>query len=147
MVFAIDVAKGAGAALLGGGHVPTALAAGAASILGHVFSPLAGFKGGRGVATSLGVFLALLPIPALLALAVWVDLCVTSRHVAIGSIGAALLYPAFVAWLAPEDGYRTAYLVAAILVAALVVIRHIPNIRRLMAGTEQATFGGKRAKP
>jgi len=146
LVFAMDVAKGAGAALLGGGHVPTALAAGAAAVLGHVFSPLAGFKGGRGVATSLGVFLAILPVPALLALGVWIVLVAISRRVSVASIGAALAYPGLVAWRMPRDEYRSAYLVAAILIAALVVIRHIPNIRRLVAGTEVPTFG-KGAKP
>lgn len=146
LVFAIDVAKGAVAALLGGGHVPTALAAGAAAVLGHVFSPLAGFKGGRGVATSLGVFLAVLPIPALLALGVWMVLVAVSRRVSVASIGAALAYPWLVAWRAPHDEYRSAYLVAAILIAALVVLRHIPNIRRLLAGTEVPTFG-KGANP
>ncbi|HET7497307.1 MAG TPA: glycerol-3-phosphate 1-O-acyltransferase PlsY [Candidatus Eisenbacteria bacterium] len=146
LVFAIDTAKGAVAALLGGGHVPTALAAGAAAILGHVFSPWARFKGGRGVATSLGVFLAILPIPALLALAVWIVLFALSRRVSVGSLGAAIAYPLLVLWLAPHDEYRLARVVAGILVALLVVIRHIPNIRRLAAGTEAPSFGGKGAK-
>jgi glycerol-3-phosphate acyltransferase PlsY len=146
LVFLLDTSKGAGAALLSH-DVPTQLASGAAAILGHVFSPWAGFRGGRGVATSLGVFLAILPAPALLALAVWIFLLLLSRRVAVGSLGAALAFPLLVAWLAPHDDYRTAYLVAASLVAALVVIRHIPNIRRLAAGTEHPTFGHKEAKP
>ena len=127
--------------------MPTQLAAGAAAILGHVFSPWAGFRGGRGVATSLGVFLAILPVPALLALAVWIVLFLSTRHVSVGSVGAAIAYPLMVAWKGPQDGYRTAYLVAACLVAALVVIRHIPNIRRLLAGTENPTIDRKGAKP
>lgn len=150
LVFALDTAKGAAASLLGarlmGGGVPTALAAGAAAILGHVFSPWAGFKGGRGVATSLGVFLAILPVPALLALAVWIVLFATTRRVSVGSLGAAAAYPLLVAWRAPRDGFRTAYIVAAILIAALVVVRHIPNIRRLASGTERPSFGGREAK-
>jgi glycerol-3-phosphate acyltransferase PlsY len=146
LVFALDTAKGAVAALLGGGHVPTALAAGAAAVLGHVFSPWAGFKGGRGVATSLGVFLAILPVPALLALGIWILLFVVSRRVSVGSLGAALAYPFLVAWRAPHDEYRAAMLIASVLIAALVVIRHIPNIRRLAAGTEQPSFGGRGAK-
>ncbi|HYJ33069.1 MAG TPA: glycerol-3-phosphate 1-O-acyltransferase PlsY [Candidatus Binatia bacterium] len=147
LVFAIDTAKGAVAALLGQGHVPTALAAGAAAILGHVFSPWARFKGGRGVATSLGVFLAILPVPALLALAIWIVLFALSRRVSVGSLGAAIAYPLLVLWLAPHDEYRLARVVAGILVALLVVIRHIPNIRRLAAGNEAPSFGGKGAKP
>lgn len=147
LVFALDTAKGAIAALLGGGHVPTALAAGLSAILGHIFSPWAGFRGGRGVATSLGVFLAILPIPALLALAVWILLFALSRRVSVGSLGAAVAYPLLVLWLAPHHEYRSAMIVAAVLVAALVVIRHIPNIRRLASGTEAPSFGGKGAKP
>jgi len=146
LVFVLDTAKGAAAALLST-HVPTQLAAGAAAILGHVFSPWARFKGGRGVATSLGVFLAILPIPALLAFGVWILVFLISRRVSVGSLAAALAYPFLVAWKAPHDPYRTAYIIAGGLVGALVVIRHVPNIRRLMAGTEQATFGGKGAKP
>lgn len=146
LVFALDTAKGAGAALLGGGHMPTALAAGAAAIIGHVFSPWAGFKGGRGVATSLGVFLALLPIPALLGLAVWIVLFAITRRVSVGSLGAAVAYPLLVLWLAPHDSYRTAMIVAAVLIASLLIVRHIPNIKRLIAGTEAPSFGGKRAK-
>lgn len=150
LVFALDVAKGSVAALVGGrllgGGVPTALAAGAAAILGHVFSPWAGFKGGRGVATSLGVFLSILPVPALLALAVWLALFAITRRVSVGSLGAAIAYPFLVAWRAPKDGFRTAYLVAGILIAVLVVVRHIPNIRRLLAGTERPSFGRREAK-
>jgi glycerol-3-phosphate acyltransferase PlsY len=99
------------------------------------------------VATSLGVFLAILPIPALLALAVWIVLFLTTRRVSVGSLGAAIAYPFLVAWKGPHDSYRIAYVVAAALVAALVVIRHIPNIRRLIAGTEGVTIGRKGAKP
>jgi acyl phosphate:glycerol-3-phosphate acyltransferase len=146
LVFLLDTAKGAAAALLST-HVPTQLAAGAAAILGHVFSPWARFKGGRGVATSLGVFLAILPVPALLALGVWIVLFFTTRRVSVGSLGAAIAYPFLVVWKGPHDAYRTAYIVAAVLVAALVVIRHIPNIRRLIAGTEGVTIGRKGAKP
>ena len=88
--------------------------------------PAGRLQGGRGVATSLGVFLAVLPVPALLALGVWIVLVAISRRVSVASIGAALAYPCLVAWRMPRDEYRSAYLVAAILIAALVVIRHIP---------------------
>lgn len=145
LVFALDTAKGAAAALLST-HVPTQLAAGVAAILGHVFSPLAGFRGGRGVATSLGVFLALVPAPALLALAVWIALVLITRHVAIGSVGAAVAYPFLLLWLAPRNEFRTALLIAGALVAALVVLRHIPNLRRLVAGTEPPTIGRRGAR-
>jgi glycerol-3-phosphate acyltransferase PlsY len=145
LVFLLDTAKGAAAALLSS-DVPTQLAAGAAAILGHVFSPWARFKGGRGVATSLGVFLAILPIPALLAFAIWIVVFLVSRRVSVGSLVAAIAYPFLVAWLAPHNSYRTAYIVAGALIGTLVVIRHVPNIRRILAGTEPASLGGKGAK-
>ena len=146
LVFLLDTAKGAAAALLST-HVPTQLAAGAAAILGHVFSPWARFKGGRGVATSLGVFLAILPIPALLAFGVWILVFLVSRRVSVGSLAAAIAYPFLVAWKGPHDSYRTAYIIAGALVALLVVIRHLPNIRRIISGTEPASLGRNGVKP
>jgi len=132
--------------------VPAALAAGIASILGHMFSPFAGFKGGRGVATSLGVFLGVAPYPTLLAFGAWGALLVVSRRVSVGSIGAAAVYPLLLHLLAPDGPYRGWLVIAGLAVAALVVLRHIPNIKRLLQGTEPALFGrgakaGEEVKP
>ncbi|HEU4335249.1 MAG TPA: glycerol-3-phosphate 1-O-acyltransferase PlsY [Candidatus Eisenbacteria bacterium] len=140
-------AAGAGTAAAGssGSPIPTALAAGFAAILGHMFSPLAGFKGGRGVATSLGVFLGVATLPTLLAFGVWVLLFALSRRVSVGSIGAALLYP-FLLFLAPPVEGRGWVLIVGTFVALLVIVRHIPNIKRLLQGTEPALIG-KGAKP
>ncbi len=112
------------------------LAAGIAAILGHVFSPWLGFKGGRGVATSLGVFLAVVPVPTLLAFFLWVILMALSRRVSVGSIGAALAYPFLVFFLLAHDPHRTPLTVIAALVSLLVIVRHKANIQRLLAGTE-----------
>lgn len=136
---------GAAAAGSAGSPIPTALAAGFAAILGHMFSPLAGFKGGRGVATSLGVFLGVATLPTLVAFGVWVLLFAISRRVSVGSIGAALLYP-FLLFLAPPVEGRGWVLIVGTLVALLVIVRHIPNIKRLLQGTEPALIG-KGAKP
>jgi glycerol-3-phosphate acyltransferase PlsY len=139
-------AAGAGAAAGSvGSPIPTALAAGFAAILGHMFSPLAGFKGGRGVATSLGVFLGVATLPTLLAFGVWVLLFGISRRVSVGSIGAALLYP-FLLFLAPPVEGRGWVLIVGTFVALLVIVRHLPNIKRLLQGTEPALIG-KGAKP
>jgi glycerol-3-phosphate acyltransferase PlsY len=147
-VFAIDAAKGFLAArvpiILGDllGNVPydavftASLSAGVAAILGHVFSPWLGFRGGRGVATSLGVFLAIVPIPTLLAFAVWVLLMILTRRVSVGSLGAALAYPFLVFFLLREDPHRTLLTVITGLVSLLVIVRHKANIQRLLAGTE-----------
>lgn len=129
--------------------IPSALAAGLAAILGHMFSPWAGFKGGRGVATSLGVFFGVATLPTAIAFGVWVLLFVTTRRVSVGSIGAALVYPLLLRWFASEGPYRSVILLVGTAVAALVVARHLPNIRRLLQGKEPPLFGrgAKGAKP
>ena len=145
-VFLLDTAKGTAAALLTtspAGQIATGLA----SILGHVFSPWVRFKGGRGVATSLGVFLAILPRATLLAFGVWVLLVVVSKRVSVGSVGAALVYPMVVMAFDAESPHRRLHLAAASLVAILILVRHIPNMKRLASGTEPRTFGAKKANP
>ena len=157
LVFALDVLKGAAAVWAAreiaavGAPVATSstaaatlvpsLLAGVAAILGHVFTPWLGFKGGRGVATSLGVFLAIMPVPSLLAFALWALLVRISRRVSVGSIGAALAYP-FLILLVPPPGLPLGVLIpVAALVALLVIVRHAANIRRLFAGTEPPIIG------
>lgn len=129
--------------------IPSALAAGLAAILGHMFSPWAGFKGGRGVATSLGVFFGIVTLPTAIAFGIWVLLFALSRRVSVGSIGAAFLYPFLLCWLTPEGPYRLVVTIVGSAVATLVLIRHLPNIRRLLKGTEPTLFGGgaKESKP
>jgi len=158
LVFALDTLKGYLATLIpkllagglaGGlfeaarpGDVLTAtLAGGIASILGHVFTPWLRFKGGRGVATSLGVFLGIAPLPTLVAFAIWVSLVAISRRVSVGSIGAASAYPFLVYWLAPRGAPRGVVTGVAAAVALLVLVRHLSNIRRLMSGTEPPIVG------
>lgn len=155
LVFALDVVKGLIAALMpgwlasawGGASADAvftaSLAAGVASILGHVFTPWLRFKGGRGVATSLGVFLGIIPIPTALAFLVWVILLFLSKRVSVGSIGAALAYPFLVYALATgvPRGVVTAVTAA---VALLVILRHTANIRRILSGTEPPFIGARR---
>jgi len=148
-VFVLDAAKGFLAArvasLLGpplfGGATPEAIfvasvAAGVAAILGHTFSPWLRFRGGRGVATSLGVFLAIVPVPTLFALLVWILLMVVSRRVSVGSIGAALAYPFLVFFLRHDDPHRVPLTIITASISLLVILRHKANIQRLLAGTE-----------
>jgi acyl phosphate:glycerol-3-phosphate acyltransferase len=112
-----------------------------AAILGHMFSPWARFKGGRGVATSLGVFLGIVTVPTAVVLGVWILLFALSRRVSVGSIGAALSYPFLILWLAPAGRYRTPILIIGSLVALLILIRHIPNMKRLLQGAEPPLIG------
>jgi acyl phosphate:glycerol-3-phosphate acyltransferase len=153
LVFVLDAAKGFLAAMvpaLVGRMVFTAsLAAGVAAILGHIFSPWLGFRGGRGVATSLGVFLAIVPVPTLLAFLVWIALVLLSRRVSVGSIGASLAYPFLVFFLLHDDGHRTLLTVITAAISLLVIVRHKANIQRLLAGTEPPLRrgGGPSARP
>ncbi len=107
-------------------------AVGLAAFLGHVYTIFLGFKGGKGVATALGVFLGLSPLSVLAALVVFVLVLLKWRYVSLGSIVAAAAMPVFVAVL------DTRILVVAVtsVISCIVIHRHRENIRRLQAGTE-----------
>jgi glycerol-3-phosphate acyltransferase PlsY len=105
---------------------------GLAAFCGHVFSVFLKFKGGKGVATALGVFLALSPLAVAIALGIFMLLMLVWRYVSLGSIGAAAVMPLAV-WL--QGGGRV-LIAVTVLISAIVIVRHIENIRRLAAGTE-----------
>ncbi len=114
-----------------------------AAILGHLFPIYLGFRGGRGVATSLGVVLAIWPyytIPGLLAFATWGVVKKVSGYISVASIVACCAFPIWVVVTAVVAGWPVADLVPLIafgvLVGLLVIIRHWPNIQRLRAGAE-----------
>jgi acyl phosphate:glycerol-3-phosphate acyltransferase len=104
-------------------------------ILGHNFPIWLGFKGGKGVATSLGVLLGLVPVSALAALAIWVVVFLTTRYVSVASLIAAAAVPLVTVWRAtwPADWPVVAMTIVA---AILVFWRHKANISRLRQGTE-----------
>jgi len=112
-----------------------------AAIVGHMFSPWARFKGGRGVATSLGVFLAIVTIPTAIVLGLWILLFAISRRVSVGSIAAAAAYPFLLLWLTPAGAYRVPIVVIGSVVALLILLRHIPNMKRLLQGAEPPLIG------
>jgi glycerol-3-phosphate acyltransferase PlsY len=105
---------------------------GLAAFCGHVFSVFLRFRGGKGVATALGVFLALAPLAVGIALAVFVVLMLVWRYVSLGSIAAAATMPIAVTLL---SGGQTLKIVT-LLIAVVVIVKHHENIRRLLAGTE-----------
>lgn len=111
---------------------------GAAAIVGHVFSVWAGFRGGKGVATSGGVFLALAPWAVLVALVVFFSLALTTRYVSLGSIAAAAVVPVVVLLTPHEGGDALVYFSVAL--AAFVIWAHRSNIGRLIRG-EENRFG------
>lgn len=105
---------------------------GLAAFCGHVFSAFLKFKGGKGVATALGVFLALSPLAVAVVLAVFVVMMLVWRYVSLGSITAAAVMPLAV-WLLGEGRVLG---IVTMVISVIVIIRHIENIKRLVAGTE-----------
>ena len=130
-----DVAKGylpvMAAHLLELGEVAAA-AAGLAAFAGHLYPVFLRFKGGKGVATAAGVYLAAMPLGILVVLGVFMVVMLVGRRVSLASMLAAVLAPA-VAWALsyPEE---VAWM--SLVIGILVVLRHRDNIRRLMAGEE-----------
>jgi len=106
--------------------------AGLMALLGHLHSVFLGFKGGKGVATGLGIFLYLMPVAAGLSVAVFALALMASGFVSIGSIAASLFLPLAGVWQkAPPPT-----LALALVAAALIIFKHRDNISRLLAGTE-----------
>jgi glycerol-3-phosphate acyltransferase PlsY len=105
---------------------------GLAAFCGHVFSIFLKLKGGKGVATALGVFLALTPLALAVAVGIFAALMFFWRYVSLGSIGAAAAMPVAVALL----GCSRLLTLVTLVIALIVILRHHENIRRLMAGTE-----------
>ena len=114
------------------------IAAGCGAVLGHNFTFWLHFKGGKGIATSAGVLLALLPWSLVAAWSLWLILLYTTRYVAVASIGAAIMVPAsaFALHLWREDDPGLPRVGFAVLIGALAIWRHRSNIRRLLDGTE-----------
>jgi glycerol-3-phosphate acyltransferase PlsY len=104
-----------------------------AVMVGHAFPIFLGFKGGKAVATFVGAFLYLTPIPMLAALVVFVITVTVTGHISAGSILAAGTFPLGV-WLIQHPTVNE--LIAAVIAAAIVVYRHKENMRRMRTGKE-----------
>ena len=131
-----DVAKGAGAVAAvwsAGGSLQTAAAAGVAAIAGHIYPVWLRFRGGKGVATSFGVFVALAPLAALGALAIFAAAVRLTRYVSVGSMAAAISLGPLV--YAASSSVILAR--AAFISGCLVLFRHRQNLARLIDGTER----------
>jgi glycerol-3-phosphate acyltransferase PlsY len=140
-VLLLDLAKGLVPTLIGMHWfgVGTGVAAGAAAVLGHTFPVLLGFGGGKGVATSAGVVLAVTPIHLVVLLCVFLAILWMWRYVSLASMTVAVLYP--LSCLATGEPWPV--LVFGGVAAAGIVWRHRANIGRLRTGTEARakTFG------
>lgn len=142
-----DVCKGAASVLLVAQLSPwpyAPLVCGLAAILGHTFSVFLRFKGGKGVATSAGMFLALCPLPTLIGVVVFFTVVAVTRMVSAGSITAAIamavaVFAMPIEWVTyPTQPFPepTTLRAVALIIALLILIRHRTNIVRILQGTE-----------
>ena len=119
-------------------HVLTALAA----VLGHNYSPWVGFRGGKGVATSTGVLLALMPFAVALLIIVFLLVFLVTRYVSLASIVAATVLPMMTLWGSWHHGriqdgtWNVPLFLFSLLIAVLAIWKHRTNLQRLRAGTE-----------
>lgn len=132
----IDCAKGAIPVLLMRWYDPAskwqALAM-LAAVLGHCFPVWLRFKGGKGVATGLGAFMVLSPKASLAALGLWLLILIIGRYVSVASMLASALFPLLLYYI---SGPPMTVLWAVTLAAAIIVLRHQPNMKKLMRGEE-----------
>ncbi len=134
----LDLLKGTAAVLighaigaLGGVAILASLVAGFAAFIGHTYPVWLGFKGGKGVATYIGILLGLNWPGALAFCSVWLLVAILSRYSSLSAIVAAVVTPI---WLLTVGDYATAILAA--LLSVLLIYKHRANIRRLVAGEE-----------
>lgn len=121
-----------------------AIIAGIAAILGHNYTCWLGFKGGKGIATSAGVLVSLLPVPFLIILSVWIVVFGLSRYVSLASVSAAIVLP-FATWF---TGKSQLMIGVAAAMSALAIYKHRSNLQRLVKGSEnRVSFKKARSSP
>ncbi|HET9181900.1 MAG TPA: glycerol-3-phosphate 1-O-acyltransferase PlsY [Candidatus Angelobacter sp.] len=147
---ALDALKGAVAVLVARALVPARISplpymaiAALAAVLGHLFPVWLKFKGGKGVATALGVFLVLFPEAVLVSLAIFIVTVLVTRYVSLGSILAAVAFPIAAYFIGSPD-WQT--LLPACAISLLIVLKHHANIARLLSGTEHRFGSAKTAE-
>lgn len=162
VVLGLDMLKGLLPTLAGGFLLPhfaadvsgpmvmiARLVVGFSAILGHNYSPFLGFRGGKGVSTSLGVALGVYPdltVPAVFSFFMWVAGFGITRMSSFGSILGGVTFPVFYLLVLYYRGQHAAdhwpFVAFSVLVAVLVVVRHKANIARILAGTETRVYRG-----
>lgn len=149
MVLVLDVSKGVFTMLVSlllleqtGSMIYQMVSAGIC-VLGHVFPVFANFRGGKGVATSLGVFLGLNPYTAVTCILVFILVFIASRYVSLSSITAAFLLPFISFFIYHQEALEFLYF--NIILSLIVILAHHKNIKRLIAGEEQRmNFNGSK---
>lgn len=152
LTYVFDVAKGVAAVMLmrliANDDYFWIGAAAIAAIVGHIFPIFLGFRGGKGVATGVGVYLALAPFSVLTTLVLWAAIVYFTRYVSLGSIIATAAVPIwtllYYGWLQPSPHLK-ALVIVAVAGCALIVATHHENINRLIHGTENKI--GVRVEP
>jgi glycerol-3-phosphate acyltransferase PlsY len=107
--------------------------AGLTPILGHIFPIFLGFRGGKGVATALGIYLVISPIAVLIECLIFAGIVWKSRFISLGSLTCATTIPILIAFFRSDS---KAYFIISVIIAALILYRHQSNISRLLQGTE-----------
>jgi acyl phosphate:glycerol-3-phosphate acyltransferase len=137
----LDAAKGYTAVWLAsrwtGGNIRWMMVAAILAVIGHMFPIWLGFRGGKGVATGLGVFLPICPEAVAAAVVLWLAVVIFWRYSSLGSLAAAVALPVFVYILyAPGHAPPVFVTLGTVLFSVLVLLKHRSNIARLIAGTE-----------
>jgi glycerol-3-phosphate acyltransferase PlsY len=148
LTLALDAAKGSAAVWLAGRFTEQSSTvmtlAGIIALLGHCFPVWLKFKGGKGVATALGVFLVLAPLAAIASLLVFIVVSAAWRYVSLGSVSAAASMPLLMYFLwAPGHAPPLVVDFGTLFAAALVIFKHDANLQRLMDGEEPKFSFGK----
>ena len=107
--------------------------AGLSPVFGHIFPIFLGFRGGKGVATALGVYLVISPIAAFIEFFIFAGIVWKWRYIALGSITCATTIPILIAFFRSDS---QAYFILSVIIGALILFRHQSNIVRLLQGTE-----------
>jgi glycerol-3-phosphate acyltransferase PlsY len=124
------------------GNYDLAVVAAVAAILGHIFPIWLGFRGGKGVASALGVFLALSPAAAGCTFAIFLVIFLLTRYVSLASIIGSAFFPVFGFYFVPQ--HTPTVIVGFLFIPILIIVKHHENIHRLLSGTENR-FGKTKA--
>lgn len=146
-----DTLKGVIAVLLGnligkipGSEIDVNILAGICAIVGHNWPVFAGFKGGKGIAVTLGVAIAMTPNILIVLIPVWAIVFLISGYVSLASLATAVIYPLVVYWFYSTDIYK---LLFSVFVAIMAIYRHKANITRLVKGEEHKILYQKKKEP
>jgi acyl phosphate:glycerol-3-phosphate acyltransferase len=146
--FVLDAGKGYFAVWLAihwfHGNIRWVMTAAVLAVLGHVFSCWLKFRGGKGVATGLGVFLPICWQAMAAAVVIWIVVLAFWKYVSLASVAAAAALPFLVyAFYAPHHAPTLAVSLSSVVVGAVIILKHSGNIRRLIAGKEERISGPK----